>query len=313
MMRIAVASRSFSRNPTLRSELLARYGDVSFSPSSDVLDGEPLIQLLRGHDAAIVGLERITDDVLRAVPELRLVSKYGVGLDGLDLDAMARHGVRLGWTGGVNRRAVAELTLMFAVGLLRRVPESGGALKAGRWHTLVGRELTGKTVGIIGCGHVGKDVVTLLAPYACRVLAHDIRDYSAFYRAHGVAPVALDVLLAESDVVTLHVPLDASTRNIMSAARLAAMREGAVLVNAARGGLVDEGALADALEAGRLGGAAMDVFDAEPAANPRLLALPTFWGTPHVGGSTTEAQLLMGRAAIAGLEAARPVGEGWPG
>lgn len=312
MSRIVVASRSFSRNPVLRAELTARYPDVTFSASSSVLEGEELVSLLRGHERVIVGLDRIDEAVLAQVPEIRVISKYGVGLDGLDLEAIARHGVKLGWMGGVNRRSVAELTVAFAIALLHRVPESITTLRQGIWQPLVGRQLTGRTVGIIGCGFVGQDLVRLLAPYECRVLAHDIRDYPEFYAAHSVEPVPFDRLLAESDIVTLHVPLDASTRGFIGSAELARMRKGTLLINAARGGLVDEAALEEALSSGHLAGAACDVFQREPDANPRLLALPIFLGTPHIGGSSEEAQLAMGRAAIEGLESARLVGGGWP-
>jgi D-3-phosphoglycerate dehydrogenase len=226
--------------------------------------------------------------------------------------AIARRGIRLGWTGGVNRRSVAELTLAFAIALLHRVPEGDNALRRREWPKLIGRQLTGKTIGIIGCGAVGQDLVRLLAPFEGRILAHDIRDYPEFYRAHRVTPVDLDALLIAADIVTLHVPLDASTRWMIGAAQLARMRPGACLINAARGGLIDEDALADALERGHLMGAACDVFQMEPDAHARLLALPTFLGTPHIGGSTQEAQLAMGRAAIEGLETARVPGNGWP-
>jgi len=312
MSRIVVASRSFSGNPALRAELVARYGAATFTDSPTVLRGDPLIALLRGHDRAIVGLEPIDERVLTEVPELRVISKYGVGLDGLDLDAIARHGVRLGWLGGVNRRSVAELTLMFAIALLHRVPESFALLRAGGWDKFVGRELTGRTVGIIGCGHVGQELVRLLAPFGCRVLANDIRDYPEFYRAHQVEPAPLQRVLSDAEVVTLHVPLDRSTTGMIGPAEIALMRKGTVLINAARGGLVDEAALAAALASGHLAGAAADVFQAEPAASPALLSLPTFLGTPHIGGSSAEAQLAMGRAAIDGLETARLVGDGWP-
>ena len=312
MKKIAVASRSFARNAALRAELSARYPDVTFSESPAVLQGAELVALLRGHDCAIVGLERIDEDVLTQVPELRIISKYGVGLDGVDLGAIARRGIKLGWAGGVNRRSVSELTLAFAIALLHRVPETTATLRASTWQPLVGRQLTGKTVGIIGCGFVGQDVVKLLAPFDCRVLAHDIRDYPDFYRAHHVTPVPLTQLLGESDIVSLHVPLDRSTKGMIGAAELARMRRGAVIINAARGGLVDEDALAAALESGHLAGAACDVFHMEPDANPRLLRHPAFLGTPHIGGSTEEAQLAMGRAAIDGLENNRVPGDDWP-
>jgi D-3-phosphoglycerate dehydrogenase len=271
------------------------------------------VRFLRGHDRAIVGLERVDDNILAQVPELKIISKYGVGLDAVDVEAMRRRGVRLGWTGGVNRRSVSELTLAFAIALLHRVPETSLAIRGGQWLKLVGRQLTGRTFGIIGCGFVGKDLVKLLAPFDCRVLAHDIRDYADFYRDHRVTPVQLGRLLAESDIVSLHVPLDRSTTGMIGARELAAMRKGSFLINAARGGLIDEEALADALEGGHLAGAACDVFQMEPDLNPRLVTQPTFLGTPHIGGSTEEAQLAMGRAAIEGLETARIPDDGWPG
>ena len=311
-MNVAVAARSFSKSEKLRNELRTRYPDAAFTESPTVLDGDRLIEFLRGHDAAIVGLERVDEAVLRAVPELKVISKYGVGLDGLDLEAMARHGIRLGWTGGVNRRSVAEMTLMFAIALLHRVPEGTFGLREGQWNKQVGRELSTRTVGIIGCGHVGKDLVKLLTPFSCRILVHDIREYREFYHAHGITAVPLDRLLAEAEVVTLHVPLDGSTAGMIGAPQLARMRKGAVLINAARGGLVDEAALAAALGSGHLAGAAADVFQAEPAASPALLALSTFLGTPHIGGSSEEAQLAMGRAAIDGLTENRLIGAGWP-
>ena len=312
MTRIAVAARSFARNPVLRIELAEKYPDVTFSESARLLEGAALLKLLRGHDRAIIGLECIDDSVLAELPELKVISKYGVGLDGLDLPALERHGVKLAWTGGVNRRSVAELTLAFAIALLHRIPETSVALRGGDFQKLVGRQLTGRVVGIIGCGFVGKDLVSLLAPFGCRVLAHDIRDYAEFYAAHGVEAVSLDRLLTEADVVTLHVPLDDSTRGMIGAPQLARMQKGACLINAARGGLVDEAALMDALSSGHLDGAACDVFQREPDANPDLLALPAFLGTPHIGGSTAEAQLAMGRAAIAGLEEAQLLGPNHP-
>ena len=312
MSRIAVASRSFAANAALCAELKARYPNVTIVDPSERLDGDSLVAFLRGHDRAIVGLERVDDRVLAQLPDLKVISKYGVGLDGIDVAALARRGIRLGWTGGVNRRSVSELTLAFAIALLHRVPECDVAMRRGEWRKLVGSQLTGKTVGIIGCGFVGQDLARLLAPFACRLLAHDIRDYPEFYAAHHVTPVGLEALLRTADVVTLHVPLDASTRGMIGAAEIALMRPGSFLINAARGGLVDETALADALERGHLAGAAFDVFQMEPDGNPRLTRLPTFLGTPHIGGAAQEAQLAMGRAAIEGLETARLPGNGWP-
>lgn len=304
MTKIAVASRSFSRHPVLRAELLAQYPNVTFNDSGASLSGDDLIAFLRGHDCAITALERLTDNVFAALPELTLVSKYGVGLDMIDIPAMNRRGVKLGWTGGVNRRAVTELVISMAIGLLRHVPAANREVMSGTWRQHMGRQVSGRTVGIVGCGHVGKDLAVTLKAFGCEILANDIRDYGAFYRDHGVAAVDLETLLRQSEIVTLHLPLDDSTRNILSAERLALMRSDAVLINCARGGLVDEAALKAALTEGRLAAAGFDVFATEPPQDDTLLSLPNFLATPHIGGSSEEAILAMGRAAIAGLASA---------
>ena len=298
---VAVASRSFSRNPVLRRELLAEFPNTTFNDSGISLKGEALTAFLAGHERAITALERLDDAILDTLPALRVVSKYGVGLDMIDLAAMSRRGIQLGWTAGVNRRSVSELVIAFAIALLRHVPASASEVRAGIWRQIEGRQLTGKTFGIVGCGHVGKDVVRLLHPYDCTVLVHDIRHFPDFYAEHGVEPVSLDSLLERSDVVSLHLPLDSSTEKIISAERLALMPAHAVLLNIARGGLVDEAALRSNLAAGKLAAAGFDVFVDEPPSDQELLSLPNFLATPHIGGSTREAILAMGRAAIRGL------------
>jgi phosphoglycerate dehydrogenase-like enzyme len=300
--KVAVCSRSFSRHPVLRAELRARYEHVTFNDSGRQLDGGELVSFLRGHDKAITALERVDETVLSQLPELKAIGKYGVGLDMIDMAAMHRHGKRLGWTGGVNRRSVSELVIAFAVSLLRHVPSANKELVGGTWRQLPGGQLSGRTLGIVGCGFVGKDLIQLLQPWGCNVLAHDVLDFPDFYARFGVTPVGLDELLQRSDVVSLHVPLDASTRNMLNARRLGLMKPGALLINAARGGLVDEGALKAALQAKRIAAAAFDVFSVEPPQDLELLKLPNFLATPHIGGSAEEAILAMGRAAIDGLD-----------
>lgn len=300
--KVAVCSRSFSKNEILRGELLARYAQVTFNDGGVQLKGDSLIKFLRGHEKAIVALESIDDAVLSKVPELRVISKYGVGLDMIDLPAMRAYGMALGWTGGVNRRSVTELVIAFAITMLRHVSEASRGVRAGEWRPYVGSLLTGKTVGIVGCGHVGKDLVPLLKAFDCTVLVNDILDVSDFCARHGAHTVGLDALLARSDVVTLHLPLDDSTRGILDEGRLAMLKPGAILINAARGGIVDELALRTALQDGRLAAAAFDVFASEPPADLDLIRLPNFLATPHIGGSAEEAILAMGRAAIAGLD-----------
>jgi D-3-phosphoglycerate dehydrogenase len=300
--RVAVASRSFSRDARLRDELLQRYSQARFNDTGHTLAGDALVEFLRGHGKAITGLETLDEPLFRALPELRIVSKYGVGLDMIDVDAARRHGVRVWWTPGVNRQAVAELTVCLMIALCRRVLPLAVDVREGRWHQPVGRQLSSATVGILGCGHVGRQVARLCRVFGATVIAHDIRAYETFYRDTPVRPVTLNVLLAESDILTIHVPLDASTRGMIGARELARMKASAFLLNTARGGIVDEFALKHALVDGRLAGAACDVFAEEPPVDPGLLTLPMFLATPHIGGSTHESVLAMGRAAIAGLD-----------
>ena len=312
MPRVAICEPALTRHAVLRAELLDSFPNVSFNDDGDLLAGPPLIEFLRGHGAAIVGAQVIDDSVFSAVPELTVVSKWGVGLNTLDLDAMARRGVRLGWTAGVNRLSVAELALSFAISLLRHVPAASRAVAQGTWRRHVGRHLSGRTVGIVGCGQIGKELVRLLAPFQCAVIAHDIRDDADFYAAHGVEPVSLEDLLGRAEVVSLHLPLDATTAGMIGAGELALMKPEAVLVNTARGGIVDEQALREVLSTGRLAAAAFDVFATEPPAETELMVLPNFLATPHIGGSAEEAILAMGRAAIAGLRENRVPGPGFP-
>ncbi|KAA0231067.1 phosphoglycerate dehydrogenase [candidate division KSB1 bacterium] len=299
---IAVTSRSFSQHPILRAELLQRYSNVRFNDEGLSLHGNELIAFAQGRRKLITALERIDESILAALPELEVISKYGVGTDMLDKQAMARRGIRLGWTGGVNKRSVAELAIAFMIALLRHVPLTNQEIRDGIWKNRQGKQLTGRTVGIIGCGHVGKDLTLLLRAFNCQVLAHDILDFPEFYAANQVEPVGLEELLRRSEIVTLHVPLDGSTRNMLSAERLALMKPEAVLINTARGGIVDETALKQMLIEGQLAAAGFDVFATEPPSDLELLRLPNFLATPHLGGSSAEAVLAMGRAAIAGLD-----------
>jgi phosphoglycerate dehydrogenase-like enzyme len=296
---IAVTSRSFSRHPTLRAELLERYENVTFNDEGTSLAGDELITFLRGKVKAITALEQIGDAILSQLPELEVISKVGVGIDMLDLEALKRHGVRLAWTPGTNSRSVSELALAFMLVLLRGVVEANADVRSGLWRQRKGSTLTGKAVGVVGFGNVGRDIASLLRVFECRLLVYDLRDVAE----PGVEQVALEELLRTADVVTLHLGLNEQTRGLLSRGRLELLRPSSFLVNTSRGGLVDEVALKELLREGRIAGAAFDVFAVEPPGDAELLGLPNFLATPHIGGSTEESILAMGRAAIAGLEA----------
>jgi phosphoglycerate dehydrogenase-like enzyme len=300
-VKVAVTSRSFSKNNVLREELLQKYKNVKFNSDGLKLQGDTLVDFLKGHQKAITALEVIDDDLLNKIPELKVISKYGVGLDMIDLQAMQKHNVKLGWTGGVNRRSVSELVISFAIALLRHVSAAHREVLSGTWRQHTGGHLSGRTVGIIGCGYVGKDLVKLLQPFGCQILVNDIKNYRDFYNEYNIEAVEKEELLANSDIVTLHTPLDDSTRNMLTAERLSMMKSDAILINTARGGLLDEAALYIMLKTGELAGAALDVFAIEPPEDRELIELPNFIVTPHIGGSANEAVMAMGRAAIKGL------------
>lgn len=303
-MLVAVPAISFCQQEELVARLLERYPGARLN-----LEGVPhyrseedTIAFLSGCDAAIISFEAINDRVLAALPGLKVVSKLGVGLDRIDPAAMRRHGVRLGWTAGVNSTAVAELTIALMLAALRLIIPLNQAMRSGeRPLQRLGRQLSGRVVGIHGCGHIGKEVVRLLQPFGCKVLVHDIKDYPDFYRQYGVEPVALDELLERSEIVSIHLPVTRRTLGLYDDSVLARLRPDAVLVNTARGRIVDEVALGKRLAQGSFAAAAFDVFAVEPPEADELLNLPNFIATPHIGASTREARWRMGTTAIEGL------------
>ena len=300
--KVAVCSRSFSRNPILRAELLSRYKNVTFNDDGISLGGDGLVKFLLNHQKAIVALETIDDVVLSKLPQLKIISKYGVGLDSLNIEAISKYNIKLGWKGGVNRRSVSELVISFAIAMLRKIPIASKEVIDGKWNQHIGGLLSNKTIGIVGCGFIGKDLIELLEPWRCKILVNDLKVFPEFYDRYGIEAVSLNELLIRSDIVTLHVPLNSTTTNLISAEKIALMKAGAILINTARGGLVDEIALKKYLSNNKIAGAAFDVFLTEPPQDKELLLLPNFLVTPHIGGSAEEAILAMGRSAIDGLD-----------
>jgi D-3-phosphoglycerate dehydrogenase len=301
--RPGVTNGAIGSVPYMRELILAEYPDAKFN--EDIrhrMTEDEIIAFLSDCDCAIMGGDVVNDRVLSALPNIRNIGIFGVGLNTVDLPACQRHGVRLGFTPGVNRLAVAELALCFMIAGLRWVAPLSLAMRKGeRPRTRVGRSLTGRVVGLHGCGHIGKEVVRLLNPFGCTVITHDIRDYPEFYRANGVTAVSFDELLERSEVLSLHIPRSRATENLYDAATLARLRPDCVLVNTCRGGIVNEDALLDRLESGKLVAACIDVFAREPAENDRLLRHPNLLSTPHAGASTKEARIAMVEAALRGL------------
>ena len=305
MPSVAVTSRSFSRHPELRALVLARYSDAKFNDDGLSLQGKSLIEYLSGYEKAITALEVFDDSILSHLPNLKVISKYGVGLDMIDLHALKKYGVKLDWSGGVNKRSVSELVVSFAIALLHRAVFANSEVKKGKWYQPKGFQLSNCTFGIIGFGHIGKDLVKLLKPFDCKILAHDIRNFKEFYKKNKVKSVGIEELIKKSDVVTLHLPLNESTKNFMNEERLQMLKSNAILINLARGGLIDEDVLKKMVLEKRIAGAALDVFEIEPPIDKELLTMDNVLITPHIGGSTEEAILAMGVAAIDGLDNAK--------
>ena len=241
-------------------------------------------------------LDRVDEGLLVALPALRQVSSYGVGLNHLDLPALARRGVVVTNTPDVVTDATADLAMALLLAAARRVVEGDRLIRAGGWREavpefLLGREVSGKTLGIVGFGRIGQAVARRASGFGMRIL------YAAPRRVEfpGAERVELDALLGASDFVSLHCPLVDATRDLISRERLARMRPGAVLVNTARGPVVDEEALADALEQGRIFAAGLDVFRDEPNVPERLRRLENVVLTPHVGSGTVETRTAMAR------------------
>ncbi|MDH5580333.1 MAG: hypothetical protein OEY33_00360 [Bdellovibrionales bacterium] len=288
---ISVCSRSFSRHPLLRKEILDIYPNVQFNDEGKRLVGDGLIHFLKDSSRAIIGLEILNRETLSKLKKLKVIGKYGVGLNNLDLKALEEFNIKLGHSPGVNRRSVSELVLGFSIDLLRNITKNNKT-----WNPETGRLLSNCTFGIIGCGNIGSDLANLLKPFGTKILVHDLR------KIEGFTQVSLIDLLKNSDIVTLHVPLDESTFNLLSMAEFSLLKKNALLINTSRGGIVNEKDLFSWLNENPLSRAAFDVFEEEPFNDSPLLTLPNFFTTSHIGGGTEESILAMGRAAINGLK-----------
>ena len=269
-------------------QLLVDAGWEVKQPGATALGAE-----LADADALIVrSATRVTDELLAQAPRLRIVGRAGVGVDNIDLEAATHRGILVVNTPGSSATSVAEHTLALMLAMARSVPQLNAAMHAGRWEKsgAAGAELRGKTLGLVGLGRVGGEVARRAKALEMRVLAHDPYLNAERAAEWGVELMPLAEMLGQADYVSLHTALSPATEGLINQATLAQMKRGARLINTARGELVDEAALAEALGSGHLAGAGLDVFAIEPPGNSPLMALPNVIATPHVAGSTAEAQ-----------------------
>jgi len=259
------------------------------------ITGDELVEIIRGYDAIVVrSRTKVTMEVLAETGRLRVVARAGVGLDNIDVDEAKRRGIEVVNSPEAPSNAVAELVLGFMLSLARQIPEADASIKRGEWikRRLMGFELSGKTLGVIGFGRIGYLVAKKAKILGMRVLTYDvvIEKLMGYVEEAGAEAVPMEELLASSDFVTVHVPLLPQTRHMIGRAEIGMMKRGAYLINAARGGVVDEEALREALIGGRLAGAALDVYEEEPPRDTSLTELGNVVCTPHIGAATEEAQ-----------------------
>jgi D-3-phosphoglycerate dehydrogenase len=297
-MKVAVTSKSFSKNKILIDELKQYFSDVKLNHGTKKLNDDELIDFLEDCDGAIVALEEINKKVIEALPKLKVVSKFGVGLDNIDLEYCKQKDIKVGWIGGINKRSVAQMALGFMLMLIRNLYVSSIKLSDGTWDKNGGYSLYGKTIGIIGIGYIGKELIKLLQPFNCKILVNDILNQDDYYRINNLTEVSKEEIFKQSDIITLHTPLTTDTKYIINKESLSMMKSSAFIINTARGDLVNLDDLKYALQNNIISGAALDVYDSEPPKDKELLRLENLICTPHIGGNSNEAVLAMGRSAI---------------
>jgi D-3-phosphoglycerate dehydrogenase / 2-oxoglutarate reductase len=291
-------------NRILVTEKISNEGLEALRAGTDVevdvrldLDKETLLTVLPDYHALVVrSATKVTAPVIEAGTRLQVIGRAGSGVDNIDVETATQRGIVVVNAPASNNVAVAELTLGLLLGLARQIPHAHGSLQAGKWERskFMGWEVRGKTMGLIGLGRIGSEVARRARGFEMHVVTYDPVVSSDRAKQLGVDNVPLEELLERSDIISIHVPLIEGTRNLFDADRIGRMKPGAFLINASRGGIVDEAALLVSLESGHLGGAALDVYSQEPPTDNPLVGHPKVITTPHLGASTREAQVLVG-------------------
>jgi D-3-phosphoglycerate dehydrogenase len=302
-MKILVTATSLTPdhpNPAL--EQLNRFADqVVFNPHRRPLLEDELIPLLEGCEGYIAGLDFVTKKVIDESAALRVISRYGAGVDRVALEAAKAKSIVVCNTPGVNAQAVADLTLALLLAVVRRVPFLDRNTREGRWPRSTGIELYGKTIGILGLGAIGKSVAKRAAGFSMKIMAYDPYLNEAYAKKEGIIPGDFDAVVKAADFLCLHLPLTPQTRHVISRDVMETMKPGAIIVNTARGGLIDEQAAYELLQSGHLGGLGIDVYEAEPPTGSPLFTLDNVVATPHTASHTIEATAAMASLSVQNL------------
>ena len=298
--KILVTPTSYgSQDPNLKTELEKLVSEVVYNNTGKPLSSDHLKELLVDVDGFIAGLDEIDAGALNSAPLLKVISRYGVGYNNVDLNAAAKKGVIVTNTPGANAIAVAELTIALILNMLRPILPAVQRTKQGEWPRYKGFSLIGKTVGLLGLGAIGKETAKRLTGFGCSVMAYDLYPDEKFAAEHGIEMSILDDILPAADIISLHLPGTAETREMVNKEFIEKMKPGAWLVNTARGDLINEKALVDAIEKGKLSGAALDVYSEEPPPpTSPIFSNDQIITTPHMGAHADSATNAMGRMAM---------------
>lgn len=271
--------------------------EVRLNPWGRPMSSREILEHADGAQAIILGNDQLDASTIDKLSDLRLIARHGSGFDAIDFDAATRHGIVITNTPGANREETADLTFALILDLARMVTESVTQLKGGVWNKIPGRSLYGKTLGIIGVGQIGMAVARRAMGFGMDIIGNDIvqRDEAARL---GLLYTSLNDLLSRSDIISIHAPLTSATRNLIGARELRRMKDGVLLVNTARAGIVRKEALENALKSGKVGGYAVDVYENEPPELDGVWQLPNVLTTPHIGSATFEANQRMGDIVV---------------
>jgi D-3-phosphoglycerate dehydrogenase len=301
-MRVAVTSKSFSKNEILIKEFSKNFNEIKLNHSSKKLTDEELIDFLKDCDGAIIALEEFNKNVIDNLPNIKAISKFGVGLNNIDIEYAKSRNIKIGWEKGVNKQSVAEMTLGFMLMLIRNLYVTSNLLSNGIWQKNGGYSLYNKTIGIIGVGNIGQELINLLKAFNCTILVNDVINQDEYYKKYNLKEVSKEEIFRHSDIITIHTPLNEQTNNLININTLQLMKKSAFFINTARGEIVNLNDLKLALKTNLIAGAAIDVYHEEPPKDLELLDLPNLICTPHIGGNSEEAVLAMGRSAIKQLK-----------
>jgi len=299
-MKILVTPTSFGKpeNAGARAQLESFADEVVYNDLGRPLQPEEILERLDGVDGYLAGVDYITAEVIKKAPaSLKVISRYGAGVDRVDIPAATERGIKVTFTPGTNSVSVCELAFSLMLACARSIPQLDRAVHAGEWPRAQGVELMGKSLAIVGLGAIGKNLAIRAQAFGMHVLAYDPYLDEAFVREHEIEAGSLEEIAKKANFLSLHVPLMDSTRHMVSRQIIESMPDGAVIINTARGGIIDEEALYDALKSGKLRAAALDAFEQEPVTDSPLLELPNVIMTPHTGAHTGEAVKAMGALA----------------